>query len=95
MSSCRYKAAMVRFRRAEQIVRGLGRSGEPVREMMWVKDAPYLDDYPIALHFLMFMPNLKIMCTDQQAEYWLSLSKTFEVCLPDLIITIAWEPTSM
>lgn len=75
----RYVSAMVRFRRGEEIVRAMGAAGEHARNFMWVKDAPYLDDFPIALHFLMFMPNLKVTCTQEQLAQWLPPSQSFRV----------------
>ena len=75
----RYVEAMKRFQRGEKIVRGLGEDGKDVRNFMWVKDAPYLDDFPIALHFLMFMPNLKITCTEEQLQKWIPPSLSFKI----------------
>jgi hypothetical protein len=75
----RYVEAMKRFHRGEKIVRDLGEDGRDVRNFMWVKDAPYLDDFPIALHFLMFMPNLKITCTEEQLQKWIPPSLSFKI----------------
>lgn len=71
----RYERALQKFRRLEEMKKEMRLSEDETIVLRQESS----DEYPLALHWLMFIPNLKACCTDEQLAFWLPLAENFDI----------------
>lgn len=80
----RHVRALAKHVRLIELCRKLGIGNETQGEIILDKDFPTLlaaiaDDLPTALHWIMFVPNIKSLCDDEQQAQWLPLCRDWRM----------------
>lgn len=80
----RHVRALAKHVRLVELCRKLGIGNECDGQIVMSKDFPTIaaavaDDLCTALHWIMFMPNIKSLCDDEQQKEWLSLCRDWKM----------------
>lgn len=80
----RHVRALAKHVRLVEICRKLGIGDECEGQIVASEDFPTMiaalgDDLPTSLHWVMFVPNIKSLCDDQQQAEWLPLCRDWKM----------------
>jgi acyl-CoA oxidase len=80
----RHVRALAKFVRLIELCRKIGIGDKYGGDILQDPDfgillASVADDFPVSLHWVMFVPNIRSLCDEEQKRYWLKLCRDWQV----------------
>jgi acyl-CoA oxidase len=80
----RHVRALAKFVRLIELCRKIGVGDKYGGDILQDPDfgtllASVADDFPVSLHWVMFVPNIRSLCDEEQKRYWLKLCRDWQV----------------